>query len=136
MEILSSTLKEGAAVLDVGSGSGYLTACMALMVGKTGRAVGIERIADLKKLAEGNVSKKHQGLLDSARVRFITGDGTNGYKRTGPYDAIHVGAAAPVVPTALLDQLKPGGRMFIPVGPDGGDQEMQQVLQTPITNLL
>lgn len=89
--------------------------------------MGIDRITDLKKVAEGNVNKKLQQLLDSARVRFVCGDGTKGYIRTGPYDAIHVGAAVEEVPTALLDQLKPGGRMFIPVGTDGGDQKMQQV---------
>lgn len=58
---------------------------------------------------------------------FAVGDGRKGYEQDGPYDAIHVGAAAPEVPTALVAQLRPSGRLIVPVGPEGRDQEFLQV---------
>ena len=48
----------------------------------------------------------------------------------GPYDVIHVGAAAPVLPPALVEQLAPGGKMVIPVGPDGGNQQIMAVTRS------
>lgn len=54
-------------------------------------------------------------------------DGFGGLPSRGPYDAIHVGAAAPRVPAQLVEQLKVGGRLIIPVGPEHGDQHLLQI---------
>ena len=64
--------------LDVGSGSGYLTVCMALMVGDRGTVVGIEHVRELVEISIHNVRKNHSGLLQSGRVRFVVGDGRKG----------------------------------------------------------
>lgn len=62
---------------------------------------------------------------------IIVGDGRKGHEEGGPYDAIHVGAAAPQIPSALISQLKPGGRLIVPEGPEGSDQVLQQVKLNP-----
>lgn len=54
------------------------------------------------------------------------GDGREGYEKHAPYDIIHVGAAAPKTPEALIKQLKPGGRLICPVGPQYGAQNLEQ----------
>ena len=114
--------------LDVGSGSGYLTVCMALMVGEDGRVVGIDHIKELVDWSiENIISDGKPDLIDKKIIKMITGDGRHGSSKDGPYDAIHVGAAADGIPSDLLEQLKPGGRMVIPVGPNGGEQYMEQL---------
>jgi len=113
---------KGARVLDVGSGSGYLTHVLANLVCGAdgtgdGKVVGIDHIEGLTNMALNNMRKSEEGrrLLDSGKVEFITGDGRKGYEAAGPYDAIHVGAAARELHEELVKQLKAPGRMFIPV---------------------
>jgi len=103
-------------ILDVGSGSGYLTACFAKLAGPDARVVGIEHIEELVELSKRNIRKHNADLLDSGRVKLVAGDGRLGYPSDAPYDAIHVGAAAAKIPQALIDQLAIGGQMLIPVG--------------------
>ncbi|CAD5118775.1 DgyrCDS7451 [Dimorphilus gyrociliatus] len=132
LELLSEHLQEGKRALDVGSGSGYLTACMAKLVGSTGKAVGIEHIDELVSLSKQNLNRspETQEMLDNGQAVFVVGDGRQGYPQYGPYNAIHVGAAAPTIPQALENQLAEGGRLIIPVGPRDGRQYLYIIDKT------
>ncbi|KAI8971984.1 protein-L-isoaspartate O-methyltransferase [Mycotypha africana] len=116
LEMLEPYLRPGMKALDIGSGSGYLSACMAHMVGERGKVVGVEHIKELVEASIRNCRKSHSEWIDNGLLKLIEGDGRLGYKSEGPYDCIHVGAAAPSKPDALIDQLNSPGRLFIPVG--------------------
>ncbi len=106
----------GDRVLEVGTGSGYQTALLALMAE---RVYSVERVREL--------SGRARQALDAMRlsnVALLVGDGTIGWRKYAPYQVIVVSAAAPSVPTALEDQLAEGGRMLIPVG----DRESQELV--------
>ena len=99
-------------VLDVGSGSGYLTHVLANLIEPGGKVIGVDHIQGLVDLANQNMKKSAEGneLLKSGRVQFIKADGRKGWSEGGPYDAIHVGAAAVEAHGNLVDQLKAPGR--------------------------
>jgi protein-L-isoaspartate(D-aspartate) O-methyltransferase len=113
----------GAKVLDVGSGSGYLTACMARLVRPGGKAIGVDHIQELVDKSITNIKKNNKELFDDGSLEIHKCDGRQGYAAEAPYDAIHVGAAAPDTPHELIRQLKVGGRLVSPVG-GGYGQEM------------
>jgi protein-L-isoaspartate(D-aspartate) O-methyltransferase len=95
-------------VLEVGAGSGYQTALLALLADSV---FAVERIASLAQGA--------RAALEAAGIRNVTvlvGDGTLGWRPFAPYDAILVAAASPDIPAPLMEQLAPGGRLIIPLG--------------------
>jgi protein-L-isoaspartate(D-aspartate) O-methyltransferase len=95
-------------VLEVGTGSGFQSA---LLTRLAGQVFSIERIAALAE--EARASLKRAGI---DRVVQRVGDGTLGWPEFAPFDAILVGAASPSIPQPLVDQLKVGGQLLIPVG--------------------
>jgi protein-L-isoaspartate(D-aspartate) O-methyltransferase len=113
-------------VLDVGCGSGYLVTAIARMSPRA-QVIGIEYVKELTDLSEANVRKEDGDLLDSGRVLFHTRNGWVGMKEYAPFDAIHVGAAADGYPMELMEQLKVGGKMVVPVGKQGGSQALMEV---------
>uniref|UniRef100_A0A6B2LI86 Protein-L-isoaspartate O-methyltransferase n=1 Tax=Arcella intermedia TaxID=1963864 RepID=A0A6B2LI86_9EUKA len=131
LEELQPVLKEGSRVLDVGAGSGYLTACLGLMVGDTGKVYGLEILPELVQFAQQNIQKGNPSLLEKGIVSLILGNGWEGYPGGSPYDAIHVGAAAESIPAALMEQLANGGRMIIPVGRKGQTQQLLKIDKDP-----
>ena len=110
-------------------GTGYLTACMARMVGKSGKAYGVEYIRPVYLDSIENLKKNpyHKELLNEKTIEIKCDDGWKGWEDKGPFNAIHVGAAAFKIPQNLIDQLACPGRLIIPVGPELGNQELLQI---------
>lgn len=101
-------------VLEVGTGSGYVTALLSEL---TANVYSIERHVTLAQQAEDILRR-----LGYTKVQIIIGDGNRGFPEAAPYDVIIVSAAALAVPQGLLVQLADGGRMIIPVGSDDAQQ--------------
>ena len=119
LEALKDYLTEGSTALDIGFGSGYLTVAMSKMMNDKGCVIGIEHIKDLYDFGYQNISKHHKNLIDSGSIELILGDGRLGYKKRAPFKCIHVGAASMEPPIEFIEQLDFGGRLVMPLGPQG-----------------
>jgi protein-L-isoaspartate(D-aspartate) O-methyltransferase len=105
-------------VLEVGTGSGYVTALLSLLCAEV---YSVERHAQLAASAESTLHR-----LGYGNVKIRVGDGSQGWPEYAPFDAILVSAATPEMPPALFAQLREGGRMVVPVGPPS-NQELQLI---------
>ena len=116
-------LKPTHKVLEIGTGSGYQAAILSQLCR---RVYSVERWRELQKAAEARLAK-----LKIANVTTIIGDGWLGWPPQAPFDRIIVTAAALDAPAALLDQLREGGRMIIPLGETRDTQSLVQIDKTP-----
>jgi protein-L-isoaspartate(D-aspartate) O-methyltransferase len=126
--------KKGQRILEIGTGSGYQAAVLAEMVAQ------VYTIEIVKELGEN--TKRRMRELGYHNVEVIIGDGYKGLKSKAPFDAIIVTAAAEKIPPPLIEQLKEGGRMVIPVGAASAVQTLQllekrkgKILTTDVTQV-
>jgi len=111
LEILDP--KEGQKILDVGSGSGWSTSLLSYIVGKNGKVIAVERIKELLEIGKRNTNKF--GFVEKEIAEFYEAREKIGCPEKAPYDRIFVSASASEVPQELLDQLRVGGIMVIPI---------------------
>jgi protein-L-isoaspartate(D-aspartate) O-methyltransferase len=111
-------LKATDRVLEVGTGSGYVTALLSMLCAEV---FSVERFASLAAAADATLRR-----LGYGNVRIKVGDGCRGWSEHAPFDAILVSAATAEVPAPLFAQLSEGGRMILPVGPPSS-QELQLI---------
>lgn len=110
-------------VLEIGTGSGYQTAVLALLCREV---YSMEIVPSLARSARELLRR-----LGFENVYLRQGDGSLGWPEAAPFDAVICTAAPESIPPKVLGQLKRGGRMVIPVGPQGGNQELLQIVRSP-----
>jgi protein-L-isoaspartate(D-aspartate) O-methyltransferase len=136
---LENSPRDNLKLLDVGCGSGYLTATFGRWVhsddgdGKTrilskpGQVYAMDIYNELVDLTNSNMQTADSDLLKEGTVRLKTGNGWEGWPEAAPFDAIHVGAAAKEFPADLAQQLALHGVLIVPLGPNGGVQYLYKI---------
>jgi len=117
--IQAAAIKAGDRVLEVGAGSGYAAAVISRIAGKV---IGVERQHELVEVARERLAR-----LGYDNVEIVEGDGTRGWPRGAPFDAILAAASGSHVPETLISQLGPRGRLVMPIGQPGWVQELIKV---------
>lgn len=112
-------LQPGQHVLEIGAGTGYNVALMAFMVGEEGRVVTVDIDDDIVAAA-----RAHLDVAGVANVEVVRGDGADGQPDAGPYDRIILTVGAPDIAPAWLEQLKPDGRLVLPLSLQGNVQKL------------
>jgi protein-L-isoaspartate(D-aspartate) O-methyltransferase len=115
-------VRPGMRVLEVGAGSGYHAAVLAELVRPGGKVFAVEIVPELVDRARRNLAESGYG----DEVTVVLSDGSMGLRKEAPFDRISVAAAAPSVPTPLVEQLVDGGVLLVPVG-ERGYQELIKV---------
>jgi protein-L-isoaspartate(D-aspartate) O-methyltransferase len=121
--IEAAEVRPGDSVLEVGAGSGYAAAVISRIAA---RVVGIERQHELVEVATERLRR-----LGYDNVKIVEGDGTRGWPDAAPFDAILAAASGSHVPQPLIDQLKPGGRLVMPLGRPGSVQNLVRIAKQP-----
>mmetsp|Transcript_4195 Transcript_4195/g.8489 ORF Transcript_4195/g.8489 Transcript_4195/m.8489 type:complete len:302 (+) Transcript_4195:222-1127(+) len=135
---LEDTSQQSIKILDVGCGSGYLTACFGRLfkprgtgqqiLSVPGKVFGMDIHRELVDMTEKNIRKADADLLDEGIIHLRAGNGWQGWKEEAPFDAIHVGAAAASIPVDLIQQLlAPHGVLVVPVGAQGSVQKLLKI---------
>ncbi len=119
--IQAAAIKPDDKVLEVGAGSGYAAAVISRLAV---RVIGIERQRELVAAA-----REHIEQLGYDNVEIVEGDGTTGWLAEAPYDAVLVAASGSHVPRPLVEQLKPDGRLVMPLGEPGSVQQLVAVIK-------
>jgi protein-L-isoaspartate(D-aspartate) O-methyltransferase len=119
--IAAPAIARGDRVLEVGAGSGYAAAVISRIAA---RVLGVERQPELAALARERLER-----LGYANVAIVEADGSVGRPDEAPYDAILVAASGSHVPPQLTAQLRPGGRLVMPIGDPGAVQTLVKVIR-------
>jgi protein-L-isoaspartate(D-aspartate) O-methyltransferase len=109
-------------ILEIGAGSGYQSAILSLLARQI---YAIERVPQLAREAQERLNK-----LNISNVSLLCADGTHGLENQAPFDGILVAAGSPSLPEPLLRQLKPGGKLVIPIGENQKSQKLTRVTRT------
>jgi protein-L-isoaspartate(D-aspartate) O-methyltransferase len=109
--------KPGQKILDIGSGSGWTSGLLASVVGRRGHVWGLEILPTLFEVGKRNLAE-----FNFSNLTLLNRSGWSGYEKAAPYDGILVSAAADQLPPKLLSQLKPGGRLVIPLANNSGQE--------------